>query len=373
MTFDLFSQRLDGQEKLARLRLIRTSNVGPITFKHLINRYGSAMAALEEIPNLASKAGGKKKLVIPSKASVQREIDAVEAFGGVILHIGEDPYPKALAATEDAPPVLFAVGHTHLLEKDSIGIVGARNASSVGMRITADIARDLGAADLVVASGLARGVDTAAHYAAVETGTIACVAGGIDIVYPKENLDLYSAIVERGLVIGEMPLGTRPQARHFPRRNRLISGLSLGVLVVEAAYKSGSLITARLAGEQGREVFAVPGSPMDPRAKGTNSLIQNGAKLTQSAGDIISELADMRRRPLADPAELPLFASAAETTVDTDNIRNVIIDLLSPTPTPIDEIIRHAKSEAGAVLAVLLELELGGVAERHPGNRVSLL
>jgi len=364
---------LSSAEKIARLRLIRTNTVGPITYRHLLTRYGSALKALEEIAILAEKGQAKKALKIPTKTSVEREIEDIKSFGGSILYLGDASYPKALAASEDAPPVLFAKGHTHLLEKETIGIVGARNASAAGLRLTTSIAKDLGDAGLVVASGLARGIDTAAHTASLETGTVACVAGGLDYIYPPENKGLYEKIIQQGLMLSEMPLGTQPQARHFPRRNRLISGLSLGVLVVEAAHRSGSLITARLANEQGREVFAVPGSPLDPRSKGTNGLIQNGAKLTQSAEDILSELADMRRRPLADPAELPLFSPNLNSTIDTTQIRPMILDLLSPTPMEIDEIIRLCEQDASAVLSVILELELAGVAVRYPGNKVSLL
>ena len=220
---------------------------------------------------------------------------------------------------------------------------------------------------------MARGIDAAAHRASLKGGTIACVAGGIDIIYPRENEALYEAIIEQGVVVGENPLSTQPQARHFPRRNRLISGLSLGVVVIEAAKRSGSLITARLAGEQGREVYAVPGSPLDPRCQGTNELIKNGAKLTQCADDIIEDIAALRARPLEDPSELPLFTAARRSDIDTDSNRQRIIELLSPTPVSLNEIIRIANLDAGTVQAVVLELELSGIAIRYPGNLVSLL
>lgn len=373
MTFDLFTQSLSAQEKLARLQLIRTDSIGPITFRGLLSRYGSAEVALSEIPSIAAKGGRKNALKIPAKSSIEQELAALDAFGATVIYLGESDYPVALAAVEDAPPVLFAKGHVHLLQKDIIGMVGARNASASGQRITSQLAAGLSDADIVVSSGMARGIDTAAHSASLKGGTIACVAGGLDIVYPKENEALYEAIIEQGVVVGENPLSTRPQARHFPRRNRLISGLSLGVVVIEAAKRSGSLITARLAGEQGREVYAVPGSPLDPRCQGTNELIKNGAKLTQCAEDIIEDIAALRARPLEDPSKLPLFAAARGADINTDSARQVIIELLSPTPVTLNEIIRLCDLDAGTVQAVILELELGGVAIRYPGNLVSLL
>ena len=369
----MFTQALTAQEKLARLRLIRTDSIGPITFRGLLARYGSAEAALRELPAIASRGGRKKPLKVPPKSAVEKELEALESFGATVIHLGEKDYPIALAAVEDAPPVLFAKGHIHLLQKDIIGMVGARNASASGQSITAQIASGLSESGIVVSSGMARGIDTAAHKASLKGGTVACVAGGIDIIYPKENEALYEAIIEQGVVVGENPLSTRPQARHFPRRNRLISGLSLGIVVIEAAKRSGSLITARLAGEQGREVYAVPGSPLDPRCQGTNGLIKNGAKLTQGAEDIIEDIAALRARPLEDPSDLPLFAAASGTDIDTDTARQTIIELLSPTPVTLNEIIRLSELDAGTVQAVILELELGGTAVRYPGNLVSLL
>ena len=292
---DLFStSSLSDSEKVARLRLSGTNRVGPITYRHLLARYGSAEKALEAIPELSARGG--KQLKPPPKRHAEKELAALARFGGEALFLGDGNYPARLAAIDDAPPVLFAKGHTHLLEKDIIGMVGARNANAAGIKMTRDLAAGLAEAGIVIASGLARGIDTAAHAASLQTGTIACIAGGLDIVYPRENEQLQDAIAAQGLILTEASLATRPTARHFPKRNRLISGISLGIVVVQAAKRSGSLITARQAGEQGREVFAVPGSPLDPQSQGANLLIRQGAKLTQTAEDVLEELTALRAR-----------------------------------------------------------------------------
>jgi len=374
----LFQQRgeaaiLSEAERLARLRLIRTDSIGPITWRHLIARFGSARSALEAIPDLAAKGGRKAPLRPISQADAERELEALSRFGIVPLFLGEPAYPALLAATEDAPPVLLTKGHTQLLAKDSIGIVGTRNASAAGLKIAQMIAAGLSEAGVVTVSGLARGIDAAAHAASLKGGTIACIAGGMDITYPRENAALQERIAKEGLLVTEMPLGTEPQARHFPRRNRLISGLSLGTLVVEAALRSGSLITARLAGEQGREVFAVPGSPLDARAGGANQLLREGAVLVESAADILNELSSLRNRSMREPSGMPLFEHAAKNPSLDAASRQKVLDLLSPSPMPVDDLIRLSGLAAGAVAAALLELELAGLAVRYPGGRAALM
>ena len=365
---------LSAGEKRDRLRLAWSDNVGPITFRHLIARYGSAGKALEALPGLATRGGSKRRVKLLAQSKAEDELARLEAFGGRMLVLGETAYPSLLAAVEDAPPVLFVRGHTHLFEKDAIAIVGARNASAAGRRLASDLALRLGQAGLVVISGLARGIDGAAHLGGIGSGTIAVLGCGLAVSYPKENAELQERIAGEGLLVSEFPLSTGPQASHFPRRNRIISGLSRGVLVVEAAPRSGSLITARLAGEQGREVFAVPGSPLDPRAQGANRLIRDGAILVQSAEDILEAFESLSWKPLADPSE-ELFAGLPKAPVSHDELelaRPKVRHLLSHTPMPVDEIVRHSELTAASVLTILLELELAGVAVRHPGNRISL-
>ena len=262
-----------------------------------------------------------------------------------------------------------------MLAGKAVAIVGARNASANGRRLARELAAGLGAADFVVVSGLARGIDAAAHAGALESGTIAVLAGGIDVVYPQENQELYDSIARQGLLVSEIALGTQPQASHFPRRNRLISGLSLGAVVVEAAPRSGSLITARQAADQGREVFAVPGSPLDPRARGCNGLIRQGATLVESADDVIESLAGMLKPPMAEPPERDFGPGKPPEPPESDlaACRAIMDDLLSPTPVPVDELIRECQFSPAVVQTVLLELELAGRIERHPGNRVALV
>lgn len=362
-------------ERLDWLRLIRSENVGPITFFQLLKRYGTAGDALGSLPELARKGGRKRPIRIYAKNLAIQEMEELDAFGGKMLAACESSYPPALAHIPDPPPLISVKGHTHLLSKDILGIVGSRNASAVGMKLTQNFATRLGQNGLVIASGLARGIDQAAHMASLPTGTIAVVGGGININYPKENSELQQTIADQGCLIAEQPLGTQPQARHFPRRNRIISGISLGVLIMEATPKSGSLITARMAAEQGREVFAIPGSPMDPRAKGTNNLIRNGATMAQSADDILDELSYIRNRPLAEPEQplLPFGKIQPPDDSDLNKARPQILSLLSPTPINIDELIRLTNHTPATVLTILLELELAGRIERHFGNRVSFV
>jgi DNA processing protein len=362
------------QERIARMRLIWSDNVGPITFRHLLAKYGSGEAALDALPDLARKGGRKKPIQLCPLSVVEKEFEAIAAFGGEFIVLGDSQYPALLAATEDAPPVLAYKGHWHLTSKRLVAIVGARNASAVGRKLARSLSHELGNAGYIVASGLARGIDAAAHEGAIASGTVAVLGTGVDVSYPKENRDLHSRISAEGLLLSEHKMGTRPQASHFPRRNRIISGLSLGVIVVEAALRSGSLITARLALEQGREVMAMPGSPLDPRAKGANNLIRQGARLVEGVDDVLDALELLHRQPLKEP-DRPLFQSAMDVA-DSAGLsvrdRDIILDKLNLIPVAIDDIIRDSGLTAAGVLTILLELELAGKIDRHPGNRVSL-
>jgi DNA processing protein len=365
---------LSPTERLDWLRLIRSENVGPITFYQLLARFGSAGAALDALPEIARRGGRQRPLTIATKASAERELEAQAKAGAKFVAWGEPSYPPALAAIEDAPPLLSMRGHADLLTRSAVAIVGARNASANGRRFARDIARELGEKQLVIVSGLARGIDGAAHEGSLSSGTIAVLAGGIDVVYPEENRELHESIAERGVLVAEMPVGMVPQARHFPRRNRIISGIALGVLVVEAAVGSGSLITARCALDQGREVFAVPGSPLDPRCRGANDLIRKGARLVESAADIMEELAPLLDVPLAERRRT-LFQAAATRPDDSqiERARDELLTLLSPSPIEVDELVRQCHLSPALVVTVLLELELAGRIERHPGNQVALL
>ncbi len=366
---------LSGAERLDWLRLIRSENVGPITFRQLLARFGSAGAALEALPELARRGGRRRPISICSRSAAEAELERLEAAGARLVALPEPDYPPALAVLEDAPPVLSCLGHAHLARRNALAVVGARNASANGRRLARRLAADLGQADLLVASGLARGIDAAAHEGALETGTAAVMAGGIEVVYPEENAALYREIRARGVILSEMPAGTVPQARHFPRRNRLISGLSLGVLVVEAALRSGSLITARLALDQGREVFAVPGSPLDPRARGCNNLIRQGASLVESAADVLDALEGLLRPPAEEP-KVAEFLGTTQPLPDEREIaaaRAAVEALLGPTPVAVDEVIRECQVSPAIVHMALLELELAGRLERQPGNRVALI
>ncbi|MGB0748478.1 MAG: DNA-processing protein DprA [Magnetospiraceae bacterium] len=365
---------LSDAEKLNWLRLIRSENVGPITFHRLRDRYGSAGACLDALPGLAQK-GGRKKIRIASKGDAEKEYDAIAASGAALIASSEESYPPLLRQIEDAPPLICVKGHTHLLKKRAIAVVGSRNASTNGKRLARDMAAALGKAGLMVVSGMARGIDTAAHTGGMETGSVAVLAGGVDIVYPKENQSLYEDLCDRGAVLSEMPLGIEPQGRHFPRRNRIISGMARGTVVMEANTRSGSLITARMALDQNREVFAVPGWPTDPRSAGANGLIREGATLTRSAEDVIEVLNDLFRQPLSEPEREP-FQPLNRQNPGEDAVfkaRPILMESLSPTPVSVDELIRQCQFSPAVVHTVLLELELAGRLERHPGNMVSLL
>ena len=345
----------------------------------MLRRFGSARAALDALPLLARRGERAKTITAVTRVDAEAELAELHRAGARLVCWGEPGYPGALAAIEDAPPILTVLGEAQLLQQPMIAVVGARNASANGRRFARDLAAELGRSGLVVISGLARGIDGAAHLGGLETGSIAVVAGGADVVYPPENRGLYDALVRQGAVVAELPLGTQPQARHFPRRNRIISGMALGVVVVEAAARSGSLITARLALEQGREVFAVPGSPLDPRARGCNDLLRHGATLTENAADILSQLGPQLRgaeplrpnRPVAMPVALQLPSQSTAHPVSEEAGQELILGRLGPTPVAVDELVRQCQMSAAAVATLLLELELAGRVERHPGNLVS--
>jgi len=362
------------QERLAWLRLIRSENVGPITFHRLLDRFGSAEAALDALPGLAVR-GGAKRFEPASEIDCIQELTALAAAGVVMITKGEDHYPPLLGQVEDAPPVIFVRGNVELLKKRTVGVVGTRNASINGIRLARMLSEGIGKAGFLIASGMARGIDAAAHEGSLETGTVAVLGGGVDVVYPKENAALYDKIVAQGAVISEMPLGLVPQARHFPRRNRIISGLARGLLVVEAAQRSGSLITARFALEQNREVFAVPGSPLDPRAQGANDLIRDGAHLVQTADDVTQILNGLFQSHLNEPTAPQTLRNpgALPENAALERARAEIVNLLGPTPTTVDELIRQCQMSPAIVSTVLLELELAGRLERHPGNKVSTI
>ncbi len=376
--FEENSGRLSDQERIDWLRLIRSENVGPITFYQLINRYGSAANALEALPALSRKGGSGKPARICTTAQAEAELEHAQRSGTHIIAFGEAEYPPLLENIEVPPPILFMKGDFSLVSRPVISIVGSRNGSASGRQLTKMIASELGQLGYVIASGLARGIDTAAHEAALNTGTIAVVAGGIDIIYPPENEKLQKSISEQGIIISENPPGFKPRGKDFPRRNRIISGLANAVLVIEAALRSGSLITARYALEHNRELFAVPGHPLDPRAEGTNSLIKKGANMLTCADDVTEVLAPMLRT-------LPLYMKhektsskqdADENTPATDTSheeRQKIMIALGPTPTDIDELIRCTGLQPSIVHTVLIELDLAGRLERHGSQKVSLV
>jgi DNA processing protein len=361
---------LSDTERFHRLRLLRSENVGPTTFRMLLRRFGSAEKALEALPELARKGGLARPIRLCSKDDARADLERAEQLGARFVAPGEAGYPPLLAEIEDAPPLLCVMGDLDLARRDIIAIVGARNASAAGRKFARTLAAELSGHTFVIASSLARGIDTAAHEASLEHGTIAALAGGIDVFYPPENEALQRAIGQRGLLVTEMPPGTSPRAELFPRRNRIIAGVSRAVIVVEAAMRSGSLITARLANEQGRDVFAVPGSPLDPRCEGTNKLIKEGAALLTSAKDILDQLGRFTAVSgtngfLAAPADSP-------AALPDDDARRAIVELLSPSPSDIDDIIAESRIGASIVLGVLLELELAGKVVRHGQQRVSL-
>jgi DNA processing protein len=345
----------------------------------MLRRFGSARAALAALPRLARRGDRGRTVAAMPRAAAAAELSELSRMGARLVCHGEPLYPRALAVVEDAPPVLTIRGQAALLTRPIVAIVGARNASASGRRLARDLAAALGRGGLVVISGLARGIDAAAHLGALETGTVAVQAGGVDIVYPEENRGLYEAIAGQGAIVAELPLRALPQARHFPRRNRIISGMALGVVVVEAAAHSGSLITARYALEQGREIFAVPGSPLDPRCRGSNDLLRHGATLAETAEDVLTQLAPLRAGEIP-PRFVPAVAAAGPPPGDDvpcvpvadEAGLELVLRLLGPTPVPVDELVRQCQLTAATVATLVLELELAGRVERHPGNLVSL-
>jgi DNA processing protein len=368
------------------LRLAGAEGVGPVAFRRLLRRYGSPAEALEALPALARAGGRSNPPAIPSERETETELERLHRLGGRLLILGQPGYPDLLALLEDAPPVLALLGEPKVLNHRAVALVGGRNASANAQRVAENLAAELAATGLVVVSGLARGIDAAAHRGALSVGkTVAAVAGGLDTPYPAEHAELQARIAAGGALVTEAPLGMEPQARHFPRRNRIIAGLSLGVVVVEAAPRSGSLITARLAQEAGRELFAVPGSPLDPRARGSNDLIRQGAHLTETAADVLENLPDhptregLARDPLFRHDDPPGFAdqSPGDEQVlpagkDIEGARSEVAALLSPAPTAVDELVRCCQFSSGAVMAALLELELAGRIEHLPGQRIAL-
>lgn len=395
---------LSDRQRLDWLRLIRSESIGPRSFRTLMNRFGGAAAALDALPELARTAG--RSIRICPLAEAEREMAGLVRLGGRFIALGEEAYPLPLQAIDSAPPLLAVLGQAEALRRPSVALVGSRNASAAGLKFTGRLARELGEADFAIVSGLARGIDTAAHEASIETGTIAVLAGGLDEIYPPQNIALAHRIIERGALVSEMPLGWVARARDFPRRNRLVSGLSLGTVVVEAARRSGSLITARFANEQGRLVFAVPGSPLDPRAEGGNHLIREGATLCAEARHVIEALAPLRqgelplwperralretpREPASeamwDELDLPEVTPAPDFVHDEGGFASlpaaaathppdlglILLDLLGLTPIALDDLVRASGQPAREVNRVLVELELEGAARRHPGGTVS--
>jgi len=363
---------LGERQRLNWLRLIRTDNIGPATFRDLINRFGSAETAIDMLPELARQGGGRL-LRVPSPAEAEAEMELAHRAGARFVAVGEPDYPPVLRRIENPPPLLAVKGQAAALHLPPVAIVGARNASLAGIRMARMLATELGSAGYAIVSGLARGIDTAAHEGSLASGGVAVLAGGLDRPYPPENADLMAALCANGAAVSEMPFGWEPRARDFPRRNRIIAGLSLGLVVVEAALRSGSLISARLAGEMGRLVFAVPGSPLDPRAAGTNGLLKDGATIVTEARDVVEAIAPLigRAAPEAETFDEP--PDFAATPPPGDNDRERVLEALGPVPTGIDEIIRHTRLHPAQVFMILLELDLAGRLERHAGGQVSLV
>lgn len=382
---------ISDEERLSRLQLVQSDNIGPATYHQLLEIYGSAAEAITALPDLASGVARGRRVRLYSRDHVLRDVERTHACGGQIVTHGEPGFPQLLAQTANPPPVLFVAGNIELLQQSTCAIVGSRNSSANGKRFARDVAKGLGQSGWKIASGLARGIDTAAHEASLDQGTIAVVATGLDVIYPPENADLHAQIASHGCVVSEMPPGTQPRAELFPRRNRIIAGLAAGVVVIEAAMRSGSLITARLANEIGRDVFAVPGSPFDPRSEGTNKLIQDGAMLVTSPRDVLDVL---ERGHLYSPdtaqddhTRLPAVSGTNETGIENEQCagidrrndlmvddahRQIVLDLLGPDPVEVDVVVREPGLPPRLVQMVIMELDLTGRLERHPGQRVSL-
>ncbi|MCL1628146.1 DNA-processing protein DprA [Roseibaca sp. V10] len=375
MAKDLFSSHppftppTTEEDRLSWLRLIRSPRVGPTTFHRLMREHGSAQAALDALPKVAQAAGVASYTPFTADQA-QAEIELARAKGARMLCFGTQAYPQSLAAIADAPPVLWCMGGRKPLAQPMVALVGARNASSLGTRMARMLAEGLGLAGYTIVSGLARGIDTAAHQASLKTGTIAVMGGGVDVIYPAENAVLAAAISDQGLRLSEQPMGTYPQARHFPPRNRIISGLSMAVIVVEAAEKSGTLITVKDALEQGREVMAVPGHPVDGRAGGCNRLIREGATLIRNVEDVLEVLQHLRD-DIPKPGSTPAAAPKSPKAAAPSDLNAAILSLLGPTPIHEDMVIRDMGLSAAVISPALVALELDGAVQRHPGGLVS--
>jgi DNA processing protein len=370
--------KLSEEQRLDWLRLIRSDNIGPRTFHDLVKYYGGVRPALAALPALARRGGSARPLRIFSREQAEAELNAARAAGAEFFTLGEPEYPSRLQMIDDPPPVIAVRGRLETLARPLVAVVGSRNASAAGVKFAERMAGELGDAGIVVVSGLARGIDAAAHRASLATGTIAVLAGGHDRIYPAEHIGLLEKLLAEGAAVSEMPFTWEPRAHDFPRRNRIISGLSLGVVVVEAARRSGSLITARLAGEQGREVFAVPGSPLDPRNEGTNGLLKQGAIPVTEAADVIAVIEPILGRGLdlpsaREPPQEPLEPPGTPEAEPGADERVRIITLLGPTPVSIDDLVRLSRTSPTIVRTVLLELEIAGRLERHGAGLVSLL
>jgi DNA processing protein len=361
---------LSDDVRLDWLQLSRTEGIGPITFQRLIARYGSAAAALAALPELSARGGRRSEPKTPGRTTLIEELERAAQFGAQYIALGEAEYPPFLAQIPDPPPLLCVAGRTERLSVDAVAIVGSRNASALGRKFARMLAEQLGKAGYLVVSGLARGIDTAAHEAALTSQTAAVVAGGIDHFYPPENQELQRQIAKDHVLISEMPMGTIPKAEHFPRRNRIISGVSRAIIVVEAALRSGSLITARMAAEQGRDVFAVPGSPLDPRCEGANRLIRDGAGLLMSVDDVLEALQEPGRTPRMTMRESEQNHPPAEELSDVE--RDHILSLLSHAPIHVDDLAREARLSPDVLAACLLELEVAGRVHRSSGGSISL-
>ena len=383
---------ISDEERVCRLQLAQSDNIGPATYHQLLELYGSGSEAIAALPDLASGTTRGRRVRLYSRDRALQDIERTHGCGGQIITHGEPGFPRLLAQTVNPPPILFAAGNAELLQQTTCAIVGSRNSSANGKRFARGVAQGLAHDGWKIASGLARGIDTAAHEASLDHGTIAVIATGLDVIYPPENAALHAQIACDGCVVSEMPPGTRPRAELFPRRNRIIAGLAAGVVVIEAAMRSGSLITARLANEIGRDVFAVPGSPFDPRSEGTNKLIQDGAMLITSARDVLDVLErghlytsssdndDQPQRPIVSGAsehapehEPHTQAMPRDSQLVNDIHRQALLDLLGPDPVEVDVVVRESGLPSRLVQMVMMELDLTGRLERHPGQRVSLI
>lgn len=370
---------MNEQEKIDWLRLSRTETVGPITFHRLLAKYKTPAAALEILPVLTKN----KPIKICDAATAERELETLAKHRGQMIFAGDENYPLALTSLEDAPPVLSVLGNIDYLNQQSVALVGSRNASLNARKLAHKMAFDLGKAGVTVVSGLARGIDTSAHEGSLSTGTIAVVAGGVNVIYPKENTDLFHKICENGAVVSECAWGMQPMAQHFPKRNRIVSGLSVGTVIIEASLRSGSLITARMAAEQGRDVMAVPGFPLDPRSEGTNALLRDGVVLVRDAADVLEQINSFLKpkhrseqisfSEIVGLTNTELSESVANDCYSSENLYTLIFPELSSTPVEVDEIVRVCKLRSADVQGTLLEMELEGVVQRLPGNRVCLI